>query len=557
MRRHAITGTVQASAVVIDKQVKLAIGRIVHWVGDANLHKIDWDFIKEIGAARAFPFRFPPAMLEKSAAELNHIAAVLVSVRENTKMVETYEDLLALNEPYGTVTRKRLLLDSRRSRYDGITTDANRIIEASTSEGIHLSPEQMEIYHRKRFLEAQTLGGYEVSDGASSIREGNEAGGRGGSRKGYHHVGDEPQTHHSTGDNESADYFDEQCYPDGHPLTLSLDGIAEKQQQQEVEYTLAGFRADHLTSPEAGTPIGSARHGMGAGVGVGVGSHTALAAQGYASPRPSQHRMNLTDVIEVRVPDVLSKVHLLTKTPHTEEDEIDRLFTMPYGVALPKLLENSITEGSLSVFDSTTDHQHRALVDFVPSKPILSADALAKSRVVSRIQSAVYDASLSAHGTYKPPKLSNNARDGFSGSINFGMADSDDSMFDPSVNATQDAVQALSFKRADLTVPQLEIIIERYMNPWQLDKLRKVDFRECKISPTGVRLLCVRFATMCNLIHVNLGAMNLGDMGCKHILESLLAGGVAGTLLRLELDRNNITIATQNLLVINKFTKLR
>ena len=80
---------------------------------------------------------------------------------------------------------------------------------------------------------------------------------------------------------------------------------------------------------------------------------------------------------------------------------------------------------------------------------------------------------------------------------------------------------------------------------------------ECKLGDGALQSLCRCFSKGCNLIHLCLGNMRMGEIKCKQILEAMYAGGVHKTLLRLELDRNNFTFATDKLMIISKFTRLR
>lgn len=64
-------------------------------------------------------------------------------------------------------------------------------------------------------------------------------------------------------------------------------------------------------------------------------------------------------------------------------------------------------------------------------------------------------------------------------------------------------------------------------------------------------------AASLNLIHVNLGDCQIGGQGVRLILQSMLEGGGAGSLLRLDLQSNNVSLASESFSFVGQFANLR
>jgi hypothetical protein len=60
-----------------------------------------------------------------------------------------------------------------------------------------------------------------------------------------------------------------------------------------------------------------------------------------------------------------------------------------------------------------------------------------------------------------------------------------------------------------------------------------------------------------NLVHLNLSGCQIGGQGVRLVLQSLVESGAADSLLRLDLQNNNISLASDSFAFVGQLTKLR
>jgi hypothetical protein len=71
-------------------------------------------------------------------------------------------------------------------------------------------------------------------------------------------------------------------------------------------------------------------------------------------------------------------------------------------------------------------------------------------------------------------------------------------------------------------------------------------------------MLSERFAAATvNLVHLNLTGCQIGGQGVRLLLQSLLQSDAAESLVRLDLQNNNISLASESFAFIGQFTNLR
>lgn len=126
----------------------------------------------------------------------------------------------------------------------------------------------------------------------------------------------------------------------------------------------------------------------------------------------------------------------------------------------------------------------------------------------------------------------------------------------------ESAVYYMTLHCANCTVQALQLALQTYCKPWQLDFLKILDL---SYNPQlGYKGSC--FLTQCllqmkspsQLIHLNLNSMHIGDHGLALLLSSLIHCKGNRTLLRLDLKNNDITIAVKDSFnLLREFVHLR
>lgn len=71
-------------------------------------------------------------------------------------------------------------------------------------------------------------------------------------------------------------------------------------------------------------------------------------------------------------------------------------------------------------------------------------------------------------------------------------------------------------------------------------------------------MLSDKFANaLVNLVHLNLTGCQIGGQGVRSVLQSLVESGATHSLLRLDLQDNNISLASDSFGFVGQFTNLR
>jgi hypothetical protein len=123
--------------------------------------------------------------------------------------------------------------------------------------------------------------------------------------------------------------------------------------------------------------------------------------------------------------------------------------------------------------------------------------------------------------------------------------------------STENPNKIISAKNANMTLQSFNSIVDNYLKPWQLSKIYVIDLMGNRLGLNGAILLSSKLQKGCKLIHLNLNGMDIGDMGLKKVLSAIESSGGEKIMLRLDIQSNGITIATETFSMISKFINLR
>jgi hypothetical protein len=122
----------------------------------------------------------------------------------------------------------------------------------------------------------------------------------------------------------------------------------------------------------------------------------------------------------------------------------------------------------------------------------------------------------------------------------------------------ESAVQFLSTRRANITLRTWQKIIKLFCRDWQLEYIKILDLSENSLLQlNGAKLLSTPLQKTCRLIHLGLKDMGIGDAGLKVLLKAMLKGGGSKHLLRIELQNNSLTFASDSISMLENFPNLR
>ena len=124
--------------------------------------------------------------------------------------------------------------------------------------------------------------------------------------------------------------------------------------------------------------------------------------------------------------------------------------------------------------------------------------------------------------------------------------------------SAESAVQVFSLRDRSISVPTFQNVVDHYFKPWHFDHLVRIDIININIGPNGARMLSEKFAKAAvQLVHLNLTGCQIGGQGLRLILKALVDGESTENLLRLDLQNNNISLASDSFSYIGYFTNLR
>ncbi len=122
----------------------------------------------------------------------------------------------------------------------------------------------------------------------------------------------------------------------------------------------------------------------------------------------------------------------------------------------------------------------------------------------------------------------------------------------------ESAIQYLTLQNANMTLQTLQEVCQIFFKDWQMEYIRVLDLSgNPLLSTIGVKLICSQLKKTCHLLHLNLNHMNIGDAGLKLLLKSMSQGGGEQKLLRLELQKNQLTFASDAISMLCNFKKLK
>jgi hypothetical protein len=122
----------------------------------------------------------------------------------------------------------------------------------------------------------------------------------------------------------------------------------------------------------------------------------------------------------------------------------------------------------------------------------------------------------------------------------------------------ESAIQYLTLQQANITLSTLQEVCQIFCKDWQMEYLRILDLSgNSQLGSMGMKLLCHPLKKSCNLIHLNLNQMNIGDSGLKMLLKAIVQGNGEMKLLRLELQKNQLTFASDAISMLSSLKKLK
>ena len=96
------------------------------------------------------------------------------------------------------------------------------------------------------------------------------------------------------------------------------------------------------------------------------------------------------------------------------------------------------------------------------------------------------------------------------------------------------------------------------MKDWQAEYMKIFDLSgNPGLQSTAARLISQSISTTCNLIHVNLNQVGIGDAALKMLLNGIIQGNRAQNILHLDLQENQITMASDAMSLLQCFSKLK
>ena len=164
-RRPAIAGSyVETKATALPAE-KFAIYRIMDFYERQGQTGVDWQEVYDNFhlERKIFPFKIPETLLSKSQAELDYLANSLKDEKEQQRIIERKEDLLAADGPYSKVLLKKS--HAKLAGLDSVAyaTVLNKIVSKKeynqAYDVIGLSRDQRDALSRGQFIASQGLQG--------------------------------------------------------------------------------------------------------------------------------------------------------------------------------------------------------------------------------------------------------------------------------------------------------------------------------------------------------------------------------------------------------------
>ncbi|RYH20853.1 hypothetical protein EON65_22295 [archaeon] len=109
-----------------------------------------------------------------------------------------------------------------------------------------------------------------------------------------------------------------------------------------------------------------------------------------------------------------------------------------------------------------------------------------------------------------------------------------------------------------VTADTLMHVSKTFMKPRQLEHMKILDLSyNPHLGASAAQLLSKHFSRCCHLIHLSLNNMQLGELGFKTLLHGIITGGGAEHMVRLDLQTNNISLATDGFEHFQQFKRLK
>lgn len=120
-------------------------------------------------------------------------------------------------------------------------------------------------------------------------------------------------------------------------------------------------------------------------------------------------------------------------------------------------------------------------------------------------------------------------------------------------------VTYLALRHTPLQLIGLKSVLQTYCRPWQLQSIKVLDLSDNPRAGglQAARVLGQTLSQSCHLMDLNLDHLGMGDTGLLNVLQGLINGGAQHTLVKLDLSRNNITMATNAVALLGHFIHIK
>ena len=581
MRRNAVAGFYDSSQASMTAVERLALTRLLHWYnylkdGDddnseagrlhistsgrsvGNSRGMNWDDVQENYHKRNFPFEIPESLMLKSRNELNFLAESLRLYIIEYDKKNALEDSLAAAGPYSKHAREIKSRGSQKMVYNG---EANR-------ENV-VSVEEIERFQKSEYLKSQSLGG--ISNGQRKAES-------------------ESQSRSSRVLNEEQEQAVEQYRKEISENMRVLSGKNSGRVSTDPP----------LTTSNTLLPLNRPRSPLGVG---------------YQSPDPARLPMSMVEIVDIE-PSILSTVGLLSR-PASGVHATTTTRRTGDATSLEIEVEHFAGLGTEHVHQRRQNAMSMESFSLsVPSSPnlekLLKVDNY--SATVSAHRKAVVSAArLRVQARMKNHFHSDEASDGEEANIPSPFQDdnSPEASSSPSPTASaggsfeesvsregrrrkskralgpasryaqfldvkqfidkngeinidlkthmsvENQTRILIMKDASISLPIFKKLLDSYMKQKQLEQLIRLDISGNRLALDGAVAVSLKLRNYCRLVHLSLNGMDIGDMGLKVLFNAIITSEGQQHLLRLDIQRNGITLATPSFSLISNFSNLR
>lgn len=137
--------------------------------------------------------------------------------------------------------------------------------------------------------------------------------------------------------------------------------------------------------------------------------------------------------------------------------------------------------------------------------------------------------------------------------------DDGDLVMDMSNNLiAESSIQYLTMREGKANLRALQQVVKLFFKEWQVEYMKILDLSgNPGLQSTAARLISQAINVTCNVVHFNFNQAGIGDAGLKMLLNGIIQGKGARHVLRLDLQENQITMASDAMSLLSSFKKLK